>query len=229
MLSKRLYNLWRAVVGSGVSELEAHHAEAMLDFEREELQRKLAQYNRGLAGHAGLCEKLKADLSRLEREQQQLEPKLQARLTAGDRADAGNHALRLQRIAEEHAHHAAQLAEAEALYRELSRSREVALRAARDKIEALKRSIGELRVQEALADLSELAAGMQGSLGLSDGTLERIQQRVQDKRNLAAGRVRVARECFETEYRETREAEQRALADAALAAYETRGAVAATK
>jgi phage shock protein A len=229
MLSKRLYNLWRAVVGSGVGELEAHHAEAMLDFEREELQRKLAQYNRGLAGHAGLCEKLKADLSRLQREQQLLEPKLQARLTAGDRAGAGNHALRLQRIAEEHEHHAAQLAEAEAFYRELSRSREVALRAARDKIEALKRGIGELRVQEALADLSELTAGMQGSLGLSDGTLERIQERVQDKRNLAAGRVRVARECFETEDRETREAEQRALADAALAAYEARGAVEATK
>lgn len=222
MLSKRVFNLWRAVVGSGVSELEAHHAEAMLDFEREELQRKLAEYNRGLAGHAGLCERLKAELARLSREQQQLEPKLQALLAAGDRVRAGDHALRLSRLGEEREHQAAQLAEAEALYRELLRSRDVALRAARDKLESLKRSIGELRVQEALADLSELAAGMQGSFGLSDGTLERIQERVRDKRNLAAGRVRVARESGTSEDLSVREAEERALADAALAAYEAR-------
>lgn len=222
MLSKRVINLWRAVVGSGVSELEAHHAEAMLDFEREELQRKLAEYNRGLAGHAGLCERLKAELARLSREHQQLEPKLQALLAAGDRVRAGDHALRLSRIGEEREHHAAQLAEAEALYRELLRSRDVALRAARDKLESLKRSIGELRVQEALADLSELAAGMQGSFGLSDGTLERIQERVRDKRNLAAGRVRVARESGSADDLHVREAEERALADAALAAYEAR-------
>ena len=60
------------------------------------------------------------------------------------------------------------------------------------------RSIGELKVQEALADLTELAAGLHGSIGQSDGTLERVQERVEDKRNFAKGRVRVARDAFDT-------------------------------
>ncbi|HKU41435.1 MAG TPA: hypothetical protein VJR89_24930 [Polyangiales bacterium] len=220
MLTKRIVNLWYAVLGSGVSELEAKNAEAMLDFEREELQRKLARYNHGLAGHAAICERLKAALLKLDREREQLEPKLQARLAAGDRATAGGYALRLSRIGEERASLGTQLTEAEAMYRELVRAREVALRAAGEKIEALKRSIGELRVQEALAELSELAAGMQGSLGLSDGTLERIRDKVDDKRNFAAGRVRVARESFDRAELEASEAERAALAEAALQAYE---------
>jgi hypothetical protein len=108
----------------------------------------------------------------------------------------------------------------EATYRELVRAREVALVAARDKIEALKRSIGDLKVQEALAELTELAAGMQGTIGLSDGTLERVRDRVDDRRNFAAGRVRVAREAIDTTEVREREAEQAASAEAALRRYE---------
>jgi len=69
-------------------------------------------------------------------------------------------------------------------------------------------------------DLTELAAGMHGSIGLSDGTLERVQERVEDKRNLAKGRVRVARDAFDSEDARLREAEQAASAEAALRRFE---------
>lgn len=220
MIGKRMAKIWRAVVGSGLTNLEANHAEAMLDLEREELQRKVFQYNRGLAGHAGVCERLKAEIARLEKEREQLEPKLRSRLAAGEREAAGRHALRLEAIASELAQHSAQLVQTEATYRELVRAREMALVAARDKIESLKRSIGDLKVQEALAELTELAASMQGTIGLSDGTLERIRDRVDDRRNFAAGRVRVARESIDTTEVREREAEQAVLAEAALRRYE---------
>jgi phage shock protein A len=221
MIGKRMWNVWRAVVGSGLTEVEASHAEAMLDLERSELHAKVHEYNRGLAGYAGLCEKLKSEIARLQAEQARLEPKLRARLDAGDRAGAGRHALRLEAIASELAQHRAQLDESEATYKELVRAREVALVAARDRIENLKRSIGEMKVQEALADLTELAAGLHGSIGMDDGTLERIKDRVDDKRNFAKGRVRVARDAFDTEEVRQREAEQTASAEAALLRYET--------
>jgi hypothetical protein len=68
MITRRIVNVWRAVVGARLTELEAHHAEEMLELEREQLQQKLFQYNRGLAAHAGLCERLKAEIGRLEAE-----------------------------------------------------------------------------------------------------------------------------------------------------------------
>jgi len=224
MLTRRITNLWCAVVGQSVGELEAKHAEALLDLERDELQKKLAQYNRGLAGHAGLCERLRVEEVRLEREQRSLEPKLQARLSAGDRAGAGRHAMRLSQLSAERKTCQEQLAESERMYRELTRSREVALRAARDKLDQLRSSISALRAQEALADLSELAAGMHGSIGLSDTDVERLRQRVDDKRHLAAGRVRVARDTLDTSAVEADEVEQSALAEVALREYEARAA-----
>ena len=114
--------------------------------------------------------------------------------------------------------------EAEATYRELVRARQVAIVAAKDKIEGLKRSIGDYRVQQALADLTEMAAGMQGAIGLNDGTLERVKDKVDEKRNYAAGRVRVARESIDSTEVRMREAEQTAMADAALARFEAAAA-----
>jgi phage shock protein A len=219
MITKRMYNLWRAMVGSGLTNLEADNAEAMLDLEREELHKKLYHYNRGLAGYAGLSERLKAEIARLDNERKQLEPKLRMRLEQGDRTAAGRHALRLETIASETAQLTTQLAETEATYKDLVRSREVALVAARDRLEGLKRSIGELKVQQALADLTELAAGMHGTLGVSD-TLDRIKDRVDDKRNFAAGRARVARDSIDMTDVHAREAEQEVLCEAALERFE---------
>lgn len=224
MITKRIVNVWRAVVGAQITNLEANHAEEMLDLERERLQQQVFKYNQGLGGHAGLCERLKAEIARLEKERAQLEPKLRMRLDAGDRVTAGQHALRLETIAKEIAQHAEQHAEAEATYKELVRARQVAIVAAKDKIENLKRSIGDYRVQQALADLTEMAAGMHGAIGLDDRTLERVKERVDEKRNYAAGRVRVARESIDTTEVRMREAEQSALADAALARFEASAA-----
>lgn len=220
MIFQRMSRLWRAMVGSGLTELEAKNAESMLDLERESLREQVGKYNQGLAGYASLIERLKAESTRLQREQQELEPKLRARLAANDRTAAGKHALRVEAIAQRKAAIATELTEAEATYKELVRAREVALVSARDRIESLKRSIDECKVQEALADLTELAAGMHGSIGLSDGTLERVRERVDDRKHLAAGRARVARDSIDVGAVQAQEAEQQALAEDALRRFE---------
>lgn len=222
MLTKRVIQVWRAMLGSGLTNLEVKNAEALLDLEREELRRKVAQYNLGLAGYAAISEKLKADIGRLNLERAQLEPKLRTRLDAQDRASASRLALRLETIDEQLAKHHTQLADTELTYKDLVRAREVALVTARDRIESLKRDIGDLRVQESLADLTEMAAGMHGAIGLTDATLERVQAGVNEKRHFAAGRARVARDAIDVTEIQTREAEQTAMAEAALQRFEQR-------
>lgn len=222
MITKRVMKVWRAVVGSGLTTLEVNNAEALLDVEREELRKKVGQYNLGLAGYAAISEKLKRTLLSLDREREQVEAKLRMRMEAGDRVSASRLALRLEAIDEQRAAQQSQRQETENTYRELTQAREVALVQARDRIDSLKREVGDLRVQETLADLTEMAAGMRGAIGLSDTMLERVQEGVSDKRNLAVGRVRVARDAFDSSDSEQREAEQQAMADAALRRFEQR-------
>jgi len=221
MIFQRINRLWRACIGSGLTELEAHNAEAMLDLERESLREQIGKYNEGLAGYAGLIERLKAEQTRLRKEQVELEPKLRARLAAGDRTTAGKHALRVEAIGQRQEALTGELAETESTYKELVRAREVALVSARERIESLKRSIDECKVQEALADLTELSAGMHGSIGLSDGTLERVRDRMDERRHRAAGRSRVARDSIDVAAVQAQEAEHTAMAEDALRRFET--------
>src|SRR5688572_15511954 len=139
MMARRVMNLWRAVVGSELTQLEVRNAEALLDVEREQLRGKIAQYNLGLAGYAAISEKLKADIARLAQERSQLEPKLRVRLAAGDRVAASRLALRLELIDQQVEKQHNQREQTELTYRELTRARELSLLAARDRMDALKR------------------------------------------------------------------------------------------
>ncbi|MDH5672990.1 MAG: hypothetical protein OEZ06_12620 [Myxococcales bacterium] len=222
MIATRINKLWRAVVGSHLGELEAHHAEALLDQERAGLRRQVATYNRTLAGYAAVCERLRRQHGRLHDERAELEARVAARLEDGDRQAAASDALRMEAIADELSECKRQFDTAEANYADLVSARQVAVDAARQKLEALKRSIGEARVQQALADLSELAADMQGELGLGDGSLDRLREQMEDRRDLAVGRARVARESLDVSAVRRREALQRERAEAALRRFEAR-------
>jgi hypothetical protein len=209
------------ITGHAITEIEAAHPEAVLDYERQNLREQVARYNRGLAAHAALCERLRVREERLAREEATLRRRVEARLEAGDREGAGAQALRLEQVEEERRENARQRADAEATYRELVASREVAVRGARERIEALKRSLGEVRTHRALAELQEMAAGMHGTIGLCEGTFERVHERLEEERELAVGRVRVARDAApDPERARADEAEQRALGEDALRRFE---------
>jgi predicted nucleic acid-binding Zn-ribbon protein len=222
MIGKRISNLWRAMVGAQLTELEAGHAEATLDLERERLRRQVLRFNSGLAGHAAMCEGLRRRIARLQEEAEGLPARVDARRQHDDRAGAGRHALRLEQVEAELSRAGEELSQAECTYRERSQSREEAIAQARGRIGALRRGIGEMRMQEALADLTEMAADLQGQVGLSDGTLERIRARVEERRDYAKGRARVARDALNDDDSLAQRAERQALAEAALSRFEER-------
>lgn len=215
----RLSNLFRGFFGLFISGLEKKNPEALLEVEKENLRKQIAEYNQGLAGHAGLCERLVSQIKRQEQEERDLNAKAMANLKAGNREAASQYALRLQTLRRELVENRAQAQQAEATYQELLRAREVAVKAAQAKIESLKYAIDDMKIKKATAELSEMASGMISQMGASGETLNRLHEIVEGEREKAAGRARVARDSLGSTDTVVKEAEQQALADQALAEF----------
>ena len=223
---QRLMNLIRGFFGLFVSGVEKRNPEALLEVEKENLRKQIGQFNQGLASHAGLCERLIAQIGKLETEQRDLRAKTSAHLKAGNREAAGQYALRLATVERELVENHKQLEQAEITYRDLVKARDVAIANARTKLEALKASISDLKVKRALAELTEMASGMITTIGGTGDTLDRLHEMVEDERLKAAGRARVARDGVEMASVQVKETEQKALADQALADFAAKEGIA---
>lgn len=214
---RRLGNLIRGFFGLFVSGLERAKPEALLEVEQENLRTQIARYNQGLAAHAGMAERLMSQVRKLESDERDLRSKATANLKVGNREAAGQFALRLQTVQRELAENRTQLEQAEKTYNELVAAREVSINAARSKIDALKRDLSDLKVKRAMAELTEMASGMVTQIGGSGDTLDRLHKMVEEEKDKAAGRLRVAKDTMNLGDVHLKEAEQKALADQALA------------
>ncbi|MCX7556528.1 PspA/IM30 family protein [Xanthomonadaceae bacterium JHOS43] len=213
----RLANVFRGFLSLFVSGIEKRNPEALLELEQENLRKQIGSYNQSLAAHAGLAERLMSQVKKLEAEENDLRAKTRAHLRAGNQAAAAQLALRLQTVTRELAENRSQLEQAETTYQNLVKARDVAVSAARAKIDSLKGAINDMRMKKALADMNEMAAGMIGQIGGSGDTLNRLHEMVEEERTKQAGRARVAKDSIDMGDINLKEAEQQALADQALA------------
>jgi phage shock protein A len=223
---RRISNLFKGFLSLFISGIEKRNPEALLEVEKENLRKQIGQYNQGLASHAGLCERMMTQIRKLESDQRELRAKTSANLKAGNRELAGQYAVRLQTIEREVEENRRQAEQAEKTYKELVTARDVAVNNAKQKIEALRSSISDLKVKKAMAELTEMASGMVTQIGGSGDTLDRLHGMVEEERERAAGRVRVAKDSFNTTELQMKEAEQKAMADQALADFAAREGIA---
>jgi phage shock protein A len=214
---RRLKNLIKGFFGLFIGGLEKRNPEALLDNEKENLRKQIAEFNKGLAGHAGLVEKLMSKAKKLDREETELRAKTAANLKAGNREAAGKLALQLQTVDREHDDVRAQMEEADARYKELVKARDVSVKQAKDRIEELTRNLDEMKSTKAMAELNEMASGMITDIGGTGDTLNRLEEMVEDERTKAAGRARVAKDQIDMSGINATAAEQDALAEMALA------------
>jgi phage shock protein A len=221
-MPSRIGNLFRGFFGLFVSGIERRNPEALLEVEQENLRRQMGKFNVGLASHAGMVERLIGQIRKLEEDESSLRAKTAANVKLGNRAAAGQYALRLQTIERELAENRAQLQQAESTYQELVRARDVAFSIAKTKIESLKSGISDLKMKRAMAEMTEMASGMVGSLGGPGDTLNRLEGIVDEERYKAAGRVRVAVDTLDMHDVHVREAEQNVLAEQALEQFESK-------
>lgn len=211
----RLANLLRGFLGRVASGIERRNPEALLDVEKDNLRRQIANYNEGLAAHAGLCERLMTQIRRLEQEERELRARAAANLRAANRDIAASYALRLQTTRRELAENRTQLTHAETTHNELIKARDVSVHAAQLKLEQLKSGLDDARIQRATAELAALASGTITSIGGAGDTLDRMHRMIAEARDLAAGRTR---EPLQGEM-SVREEEERAVAEQALAEF----------
>jgi phage shock protein A len=223
---KRIGNLFRGFLSLFMTGLERQNPEALLEVEKENLRTQIARYNQGLAAHAGLCENLMAQVKKLETDERELRAKAAANLRAGNRDAAAQYALRLQTVTRELEQNRVQLTQAETTYKELIRARDVSIKAAQAKMEALKAGLDDLKIKRAAAELSEMAGGMISQIGGAGDTLDRLQSMIEEERNKAAGRARVARDSLNAGDFAMKEAEQKMLADQALADFAAKEGIA---
>ncbi|MFM2090308.1 MAG: hypothetical protein RLZZ127_797 [Planctomycetota bacterium] len=224
-LFARIANIFKGMASLFVTKMEKRNPEALLELEKENLRKQIAQYNQGLASHAGMCERLMSQVRKLETEERDLRAKATAHLRAGNRSAAGQYALRLQTVERELEENRTQLNQAETTYKDLVKARDVAINAAKAKIESLKGAIQDMRMKQAMAEMNEMAAGMISEVGGSGDTLNRLTEMVEDERTKAAGRARVARDGIDMNQVNIQEAEQQALADQALADFAAKAGV----
>lgn len=222
----RIANLFRGFLGLFISGLERQNPEALLEVEKEHLRKQIANYNQGLAAHAGLCERLMTQVKKLESDERDLRAKATANLRAGNRDSASQYALRLQTVQRELEENRTQLGQAETTYKELIKARDVSVRAAQTKLESLKSSLDDLKIKRATAELTEMASGMISQIGGAGDTLDRLHGMVEEEREKAAGRARVARDSLNTGEITMKDEEQRALADQALADFAAKEGIA---
>jgi phage shock protein A len=218
----RIANLFKGFLSLFISGIERRNPEALLELEQENLRKQISNFNQGLASHAGMCERIMGQVRKLEAEQKDLRAKTAAHLRAGNKAAAGQFALRLQMVEAQLQENTQQLAQAETTYQNLVKARDVAVQTARAKIEGLKGAINDMRMKQAMAEIHEMASGMVASLGGSGDTLNRLHEMVEEERGKAAGRARVAKDSIDMSEVEVKEAEMNALADQALADFAAR-------
>lgn len=219
---QRIVNLFKGFVGLFVSDLERSNPEALLELEKENLRNQISKYNAGLASHAGLSERLMAQVRKLESDESELRAKATANLRAGNRDAAAQYALRLQTVSRELVENRTQLEQAETTYQNLLKARDVAVSNARAKIEGLKSAITDMRMKQAMAELNEMSAGMISEIGGAGDTMDRVTEMVNEERDKAAGRARIARDSMDFSDVQLKESEQKALADQALADFASR-------
>lgn len=201
------------------SKAEPEDPEAVLEAEKEKLREQVTRFNEQLAVHAAHCEQLMKRLRRLRDEEERLRAETTAALEREDRTQAAKTALELKTLRAEAADLRARLEEAEATYRSMIESRDLAVGRAKERIERLGRGVTDMRMQQSLAELNEMSADMMTGASESASTLDRLQQTVDGERSAAAGRARAAGFVVETDARTEAERERDLLGKQALAEF----------
>ena len=217
---KRLANLIKGFLSLFISGLERENPRALIEAEKENLRKQIGIFNDNLASQAGFIERLMRQVKNLEQKEKELTARIAANLKAGNRGVAGQMALELQTVKEQLEENRQQMVAADDTYKKMVKARDVSVREAQEKIEKLKRLISEAEMMEAQAELQEMAKGMITGVGTSGDTLNRLEEYLNERRDKAAGRARVAATGVEVKEIEMKESERAALAEQALVEFE---------
>ena len=202
-----------------VGKAEELSPRAMLEAEVDSFHRAIQSYNTNLAKQAGMIERLKRQIIEENKKLEMLTARVTAAYQAKNMEKAGNFALQVKEAKRELEENESQLTQAEELYQNLVKQRDTYTKTAREKIEGIKSKISRAEMAEAQAKLTEIASNTAFDMTGSGASLERLEEKLEERIADAEGKVRVASDAVASDEWSMTEAEQGAMEAQALAEF----------
>jgi phage shock protein A len=224
----RIGRLFKGFLSLFVSGIEQRNPEALMEAARQEFRDRMAQYNGALARLAGIAERLKAQIRAKTTKAQDLERRIIANHRASNLELAGSLARELQELKADLTTDTQELSETEDAYQANMRQAKVVQKEFEDKVQRLDRQLSQVKVKEAQAEAASALGGVAFKVGDLGDTMKTVEEVLNKRYELSAGKARVAKDMVDIHAVEEKETERKALEQNALAEFLASQGIAAT-
>jgi phage shock protein A len=215
----RIGRLFRGFLGLFISGIEEANPEALMESARQEFRGRMAQYNLALAKMAGVAERLKVQVNTKATRAQELERRILANHRAGNMDLAGTLARELQELKADLQVDTTELKDTEEAYDANLRQAKVAQREFEDKVRRLEKQLSQVKIKEAQAEAASALSNVAFKVGDLGDTMKRVDEVLQKRYEVSAGKARLAKDMVDMETVEEKENERKALEQVALAEF----------
>src|SRR5215510_12658906 len=215
----RLSRLLRGFIGLFISGLEERNPEALMEAARQEFRNKMAQYNLALAQMAGVAERLKNQIKGKTGRAQELERRILANHQAGNMELAGTLARELQELKADLTTDTNELQETEGAYQGNLRQAKLVQKEFEEKINKLQKQLSQVKIKEAQAEAAAALSSVAFKVGDLGDSMKTVEEVLTKRYERSAGKARVAADLVDIDKIQEKEAERKALEQAALAEF----------
>src|SRR5688500_17515262 len=215
----RIGRLFRGFLGLFISGIEEANPEALMEAARLEFRNKMTQYNLALARMGGVAERLKGQVKAKAARAQELERRILANHRAGNMELAGALARELQEVKADLEVDSQELKDTEEAYQANLRQAKLAQREFEDKVRRLEKQLSQVKIKEAQAEAAAALSSVAFKVGDLGDTMKRVEEVLQKRYEVSAGKARVARDMVDMTTVQEKESERKALEQAALAEF----------
>ncbi|MBN9419558.1 hypothetical protein ABS71_07915 [bacterium SCN 62-11] len=188
----RLGKLIKGFFSLFISNLETANPKALLEAEIVSFQEAVGTYNKSLAQQAALVQKMQNQIAKQRSEFDKLKGRIAILVKAGKTEEAGRLALQAKNMGQSLAELEAQFTQTDGMYKNMVKQRDVYIRDAQRRIETIKQKLSQAEIAESQAKLAEIATATSFNMAGSGATLERLEEKLDDRVAQAQGKARVA-------------------------------------
>ncbi|MBT9582255.1 PspA/IM30 family protein [bacterium] len=215
----RLGKLIKGFFSLFISNLETANPKALLEAEISSFQEAVGTYNKSLAQQAALVEKMRNQITKQKSEFEKLKAKIGALVKAGQNEEAARLALQAKNLSQSLADNEAAFTQTDDMYKNMTKQRDVYIRDAQRRIDTIKQKLSQAEISESQAKLAEIATATSFNMAGTGATLERLEEKLDDRVAQAQGKARVAADSIAGGSWNMKAEEEKAMEAAALSEF----------
>ena len=215
----RIGRLFRGFMNLFIRGFEERNPEALMEAAKQEFRQKMVQFNTALAQMAGIAERLKRQIKTKATRAKELERRVFANHQAGNTELAGSLARELQELKVDLATDNEELKETEEAYQGSLRQAKAAQKEFTEKLHRLETQLSQVKIREAHAEAASAMGNIAFKVGDLGDTMKTVEEVLEKRYEASAGKARLAKDLADLENVQEKEAERKALEQAALAEF----------